>query len=135
MIRMVFLLLQEGREPLLEEAAAAAHDQQKGNLLSHLFLCFTLFSNQRPDGSHNPGNNLHITGLSSKVDQRDLEAAFAKCGRVSIRPLLCYTFPVYNYSYRYKRLLSCMTRIHANPVVSVLSPWNRLKRPMLPSHS
>ncbi|KAJ7737244.1 hypothetical protein DFH07DRAFT_905719 [Mycena maculata] len=31
---------------------------------------------------HNPGNNLHVSGLSLKVDTRDLEAAFAKIGRV-----------------------------------------------------
>ncbi|KAJ3929011.1 MAG: RNA-binding domain-containing protein [Lentinula lateritia] len=31
----------------------------------------------------NPGNNLHVSGLSSKTDSRDLEAAFAKIGRVS----------------------------------------------------
>lgn len=30
----------------------------------------------------NPGNNLHVSGLSHKVDTRDLEAAFAKVGRV-----------------------------------------------------
>jgi transformer-2 protein len=34
------------------------------------------------DGSQNPGNNLHVSGLSHKVDTRDLEAAFAKIGRV-----------------------------------------------------
>ncbi|KAJ7642183.1 hypothetical protein FB45DRAFT_901969 [Roridomyces roridus] len=36
------------------------------------------------DGPHgqNPGNNLHVSGLSHKVDTRDLEAAFAKIGRV-----------------------------------------------------
>ncbi|KAI0066535.1 RNA-binding domain-containing protein [Artomyces pyxidatus] len=33
-------------------------------------------------GGHNPGNNLHVSGLSSRVDTRDLEAAFAKIGRV-----------------------------------------------------
>ncbi|KZP03186.1 RNA-binding domain-containing protein [Athelia psychrophila] len=33
-------------------------------------------------GRQNPGNNLHISGLSHKVDSRDLEAAFAKIGRV-----------------------------------------------------
>ncbi|EIN14325.1 RNA-binding domain-containing protein [Punctularia strigosozonata HHB-11173 SS5] len=32
--------------------------------------------------STNPGNNLHVSGLSYKVDTRDLEAAFAKVGRV-----------------------------------------------------
>jgi len=31
---------------------------------------------------HNPGNNLHVSGLSHKVDTRDLEAVFAKIGRV-----------------------------------------------------
>ncbi|KAJ6617618.1 hypothetical protein B0H10DRAFT_2032254 [Mycena sp. CBHHK59/15] len=31
---------------------------------------------------HNPGNNLHVSSLSHKVDTRDLEAAFAKIGRV-----------------------------------------------------
>ncbi|KAI0299833.1 hypothetical protein BC826DRAFT_714965 [Russula brevipes] len=34
------------------------------------------------DGQQNPGNNLHVSGLSSRVDTRDLEAAFAKIGRV-----------------------------------------------------
>jgi len=34
------------------------------------------------DVSQNPGNNLHVSGLSSRVDTRDLEAAFAKIGRV-----------------------------------------------------
>jgi transformer-2 protein len=37
----------------------------------------------RDGGGQNPGNNLHISGLSSRVDTRDLEAAFAKIGRVS----------------------------------------------------
>jgi len=34
------------------------------------------------EGGQNPGNNLHVSGLSSRVDTRDLEAAFAKIGRV-----------------------------------------------------
>ncbi|EMD32604.1 hypothetical protein CERSUDRAFT_77305 [Gelatoporia subvermispora B] len=33
-------------------------------------------------GGLNPGNNLHVSGLSHRVDTRDLEAAFAKIGRV-----------------------------------------------------
>ncbi|KZT02046.1 RNA-binding domain-containing protein, partial [Laetiporus sulphureus 93-53] len=36
----------------------------------------------RGDGSNNPGNNLHVSSLSHKVDTRDLEAAFAKVGRI-----------------------------------------------------
>jgi hypothetical protein len=35
-------------------------------------------------GGHNPGNNLHVSNLSHRVDTRDLEAAFAKIGRVSV---------------------------------------------------
>ncbi|KAG6852385.1 hypothetical protein C0991_012536 [Blastosporella zonata] len=31
---------------------------------------------------NNPGNNLHVSGLSHKIDTRSLEAAFAKIGRV-----------------------------------------------------
>ncbi|KAL4068866.1 hypothetical protein V8B97DRAFT_1970382 [Scleroderma yunnanense] len=36
----------------------------------------------RGDGGHNPGNNLHVSGLSNRVDTRDLEQTFAKIGRV-----------------------------------------------------
>ncbi|KAG7091374.1 hypothetical protein E1B28_010414 [Marasmius oreades] len=36
-----------------------------------------------PEEANNPGNNLHVSGLSNKVDSRDLESAFAKIGRVS----------------------------------------------------
>lgn len=36
----------------------------------------------RGGGGLNPGNNLHVSGLSHKVDTRDLEAAFTKIGRV-----------------------------------------------------
>ncbi|TFY60746.1 hypothetical protein EVJ58_g4949 [Rhodofomes roseus] len=38
--------------------------------------------NGRPEGGQNPGNNLHVSGLSNKVDTRDLEAAFSKVGRI-----------------------------------------------------
>ena len=40
----------------------------------------------RGELGQNPGNNLHVSGLSSRVDTRDLEAAFAKIGRASIAP-------------------------------------------------
>jgi len=36
----------------------------------------------RGDGEYNPGNNLHVSGLSSRVDTRQLEEMFAKFGRV-----------------------------------------------------
>lgn len=34
------------------------------------------------DGNTNPGNNLHVSGLSSRIDSRELEALFAKVGKV-----------------------------------------------------
>ncbi|OJA19272.1 hypothetical protein AZE42_04496 [Rhizopogon vesiculosus] len=33
-------------------------------------------------GGHNPGNNLHVSNLSHRVDTRHLEEAFAHVGRV-----------------------------------------------------
>src|SRR5258706_6123519 len=36
------------------------------------------------DGGSNPGNNLHISGLSSRVDSRELEAIFNKVGKVRL---------------------------------------------------
>lgn len=36
----------------------------------------------RNEGGNNPGNNLHVSGLGHKIDNRDLEAAFGKYGRV-----------------------------------------------------
>ncbi|KAF7791076.1 hypothetical protein EIP86_002037 [Pleurotus ostreatoroseus] len=39
-------------------------------------------SRGREEAGNNPGNNLHVSGLSHRVDTRDLEQAFAKVGRV-----------------------------------------------------
>ncbi|KAF8547696.1 hypothetical protein OG21DRAFT_1489991 [Imleria badia] len=36
----------------------------------------------RDGGGLNPGNNLHVSGLSHKVDTHDLEPTFTKVGRV-----------------------------------------------------
>ncbi|KAI0789563.1 hypothetical protein C8Q75DRAFT_766261 [Abortiporus biennis] len=36
----------------------------------------------REPAANNPGNNLHVSGLSHRVDTRELEAAFGKIGRV-----------------------------------------------------
>lgn len=36
-----------------------------------------------PEQGNNPGNNLHVSGLSSKVDNKDLELLFGKFGKVS----------------------------------------------------
>lgn len=35
------------------------------------------------DGQTNPGNNLHVSGLSSRVDNRHLEETFGKFGKVA----------------------------------------------------
>lgn len=34
------------------------------------------------DGGTNPGNNLHVSGLSSRIDNRELESIFSKVGKV-----------------------------------------------------
>ncbi|KAH6911074.1 hypothetical protein BKA70DRAFT_1269387 [Coprinopsis sp. MPI-PUGE-AT-0042] len=41
-------------------------------------------------GGNNPGNNLHVSGLSHKVDSRDLETLFAKSGRVCSKASVMY---------------------------------------------
>jgi transformer-2 protein len=70
------------------------------------------------EGGQNPGNNLHVSGLSSRVDTRDLEAAFAKIGRVSA--VLCIR-PDINLRYsRLKKHRSCMTPTLASLAVSAL---------------
>jgi transformer-2 protein len=33
-------------------------------------------------GGTNPGNNLHVSGLSSTIDSRELESIFSKIGKV-----------------------------------------------------
>lgn len=50
---------------------------------AHLYAINCFHSRNDTPQNQNPGNNLHVSGLSSKVDTRDLEAAFAKVGRVS----------------------------------------------------
>lgn len=55
--------------------------------------CITVCS-RGSDGSQNPGNNLHVSGLSHKVDNNELEAVFAKVGRVRLtffRPHFFYS--------------------------------------------
>ncbi|KAM0786052.1 hypothetical protein ACM66B_006863 [Microbotryomycetes sp. NB124-2] len=36
----------------------------------------------RGNGESNPGNNLHVSGLSTRVEERDLEEIFGKYGRI-----------------------------------------------------
>ena len=51
------------------------------SLVMHYYVLTLPYS--RDDGNTNPGNNLHVSGLSRTVEARDLEDAFAKVGRVS----------------------------------------------------
>lgn len=39
--------------------------------------------NAGDDGEQNPGNNLHVSGVSLRVTERDLDEAFGKFGKVS----------------------------------------------------
>lgn len=50
--------------------------------LAHLYQ---RFSRGASPGGLNPGNNLHVSGLSHRVDSRDLENHFAAIGRVRHR--------------------------------------------------
>ncbi len=51
-----------------------------------MYSTVDVLARSRSDGGQNPGNNLHVSGLSLKVDMRELETAFAKIGRVRITP-------------------------------------------------
>lgn len=73
----------------------------------HVLICF-LLNRRREPAAQNPGNNLHVSGLSTKVDTRDLESAFAKIGRVSNSYIV--TMTILNFlACRYKRRQSCTT--------------------------
>nr|CRX79097.1 hypothetical protein ls5930a1_00129 [Leucosporidium scottii] len=41
---------------------------------------------QQQGQGNNPGNNLHVSGLSTRVDDRDLDEVFSKFGRVMRDP-------------------------------------------------
>ena len=68
-------------------------------------------------GNHNPGNNLHVSGLSHRVDSRDLENHFAAIGRVRDSHLYVAVFT--NTANRSRRPKSCAIPIpmsHADSV-------------------
>ncbi|KAF9262615.1 hypothetical protein L218DRAFT_801574, partial [Marasmius fiardii PR-910] len=66
----------------------------------------------------NPGNNLHVSGLSSKVDSRDLEQAFAKIGRVSKASV------VYDPHTRESRLFGFVTMESAEEAEAAVTALN-----------
>ena len=70
-------------------------------------------------GGQNPGNNLHVSSLSHRVDSRDLENHFAAIGRVSHRSLSCVERPVTNTTTRFRRLKSCAIPTPMNHADSV----------------
>ncbi|KAJ7352046.1 hypothetical protein DFH08DRAFT_693286 [Mycena albidolilacea] len=63
-------------------APAGTAGTESGGTSLFFRLVFRLEHEANDGGSVNPGNNLHVSGLSHKIDTRDLEAAFAKIGRV-----------------------------------------------------
>lgn len=54
-----------------------------------LFACF-LFCRSRESSVENPGNNLYVTGLSTRVTRRDLEKHFSSEGKVMLHLALFY---------------------------------------------
>ena len=73
----------------------------------------------RGEAGQNPGNNLHVSGLSTRVDTRDLEAAFAKIGRASVTFGCVATRRLNSLLFRLKKHLSCTIPIPASLAVSV----------------
>ena len=79
--------------------------------------------------SQNPGNNLHVSGLSHRVDSRELENHFAAIGRVSHSPPV--RRPATNPTDRFRRLKSCATPTPMSRVDSVSLPW-RVQQRLMP---
>ncbi|KAF8274354.1 hypothetical protein EI94DRAFT_1562315 [Lactarius quietus] len=78
-----------GGEPPRRSSRSRSPGRGNGDDRKYAFILFSLlpspynnFPISRGEAGQNPGNNLHVSGLSSRVDTRDLEAAFAKIGRV-----------------------------------------------------
>ena len=65
-------------------AGAAALPEKEGTLCHSIIITLIYGSTHRRAEANNPGNNLHVSGLSKQVDTRELEQAFAKVGRVRI---------------------------------------------------
>lgn len=67
-----------------------------GLILSLLSPIFAVPSPCRADeGATNPGNNLHVSGLALKVEQRDLEEFFSTAGKVIIPVHLYLNIPTF----------------------------------------
>lgn len=91
---------------------------------------------RREEQGNNPGNNLHVSGLSHRVDTRDLEQAFAKVGRVrdSVIHENCNAQADVVHrrdGYRSRKLRLCMTLTRVSRAVLGSSPWSPRKRQML----
>jgi hypothetical protein len=82
----------------------------------------SIFSRPEPE-QQNPGNNLHVSGLSLDVEARDLEEYFGTVGKVNLflvfpSPILLLTASPRTAATRSPRLRSCTTPTPALPVVS-----------------
>lgn len=80
-------------------------------------------SNNGDGGGVNPGNNLHVSGISNRIDERELESIFSKYGKV--RTGILYHDPLRNllnfifHTTRSTRRKSCLTRTVASRVALV----------------
>ena len=115
---MVVVMLHDAR------AAAGALLGERRNEAGEWIACrhipprlYRRFSRGGSPGGQNPGNNLHVSGLSHRVDSRDLENHFAAIGRVRIVSSV-WKFAT-DTTDRSKRLKSCgipTPRSHADSV-------------------
>lgn len=87
---MVVEMLRDARaaaEALLEGTRNEAGEC--GGYYPFLAHSYENLSRGASPGGQNPGNNLHVSGLSHRVDSRDLENHFAAIGRVRHRSFVC----------------------------------------------
>ena len=93
LLAVVLLVVTQVHHVALAGAEAPWEEKMEGAIETEskeVLLEFTLalidmkrrFLRGRKDNSTNPGNDLHVSGLSSKIDNEALEALFAKVGRV-----------------------------------------------------
>jgi hypothetical protein len=90
MMRTGMVMAEEG-DPAGAGAQGVAAAEVEAEAEGTFFIPFQAMIALMPlvSGRDNPGNNLHVSGLTHKVDNRDLETAFAKVGRVRILSPSC----------------------------------------------
>jgi hypothetical protein len=88
-----------------------------------IIVSHSVFHSRPEPEQQNPGNNLHVSGLSLDVEARDLEEYFGTVGKVILflvfpSPLFLLTASPRTAATRSPRLRSCTTLTPALPVVS-----------------